>query len=62
MDGSWSKGLFTAVVIALICVRAQKLFTDRNLVIKAAGQRAVGRLRVFPLSSFPCSFSCWFSG
>jgi PTS system cellobiose-specific IIC component len=29
-----SKGLFTAIVIASICVRAQKFFTDKNLVIK----------------------------
>lgn len=29
-----SKGLFTAILVALICVRVQKFFTDRNLVIK----------------------------
>jgi PTS system cellobiose-specific IIC component len=29
-----SKGLFTAILIALISVRVQKFFTDRNLVIK----------------------------
>ena len=29
-----SKGLFTAIVIALVCVRVQKLFTDYNAVIK----------------------------
>lgn len=34
MDGLGSGGLFTAIVVALVCVRAQKLFTDRNLVIK----------------------------
>jgi PTS system cellobiose-specific IIC component len=34
MDGLGSKGLFTAIVIALVCVRIQKLFTDRNLVIR----------------------------
>lgn len=34
MDGLGSKGLFTAVIIALVCVRVQKIFTDRNLVIK----------------------------
>ena len=34
MDNLGSKGLFTAVIIALACVRVQKLFTDRNLVIK----------------------------
>ena len=34
MDGLGSKGLFTAIVIALICVRVQKYFTDRNLVIR----------------------------
>jgi PTS system cellobiose-specific IIC component len=34
MDGLGSKGLFTAVLIALITVRVQKLFTDMNLVIR----------------------------
>lgn len=34
MDGLGSKGLFTAILIALISVRVQKLFADRNLVIK----------------------------
>ncbi|MCO5051558.1 MAG: PTS transporter subunit EIIC [Verrucomicrobiae bacterium] len=34
MDGLGSGGLFTAIVVALICVRVQKFFTDRNLVIK----------------------------
>jgi PTS system cellobiose-specific IIC component len=34
MDGLGSKGLFTAVVIALICVRVQKFFTDKGIVIK----------------------------
>jgi PTS system cellobiose-specific IIC component len=34
MEGLGSKGLFTAILIALICVRVQKFFTDRNLVIK----------------------------
>jgi len=34
MDGLGSKGLFTAIIIALISVRAQKFFTDRNFVIK----------------------------
>ena len=29
-----SKGIFTAILIALISVRVQKYFTDRNLVIK----------------------------
>jgi PTS system cellobiose-specific IIC component len=29
-----SKGLFTAIVVALVCVRVQKLFTDYNAVIK----------------------------
>ena len=33
-DGLGSKGLFTAILVALICVRVQKLFTDWNLVIK----------------------------
>jgi cellobiose PTS system EIIC component len=34
MDGLGSKGLFTAIIIALITVRVQKFFTDRNFVIK----------------------------
>jgi cellobiose PTS system EIIC component len=34
MDSLGSKGLFTAVIIALICVRVQKFFTDQNIVIK----------------------------
>lgn len=34
MDGLGSKGLFTGIVIALVCVRVQKFFDDRNLVIR----------------------------
>ncbi|HOK77388.1 MAG TPA: PTS transporter subunit EIIC, partial [Verrucomicrobiota bacterium] len=34
MDGLESKGLFTAILVALISVRIQKWFTDKNLVIK----------------------------
>jgi PTS system cellobiose-specific IIC component len=34
MDGLGSKGLFTAILIALVTVRTQQFFTDRNLVIK----------------------------
>src|SRR5688572_7255381 len=34
MDGLGSKGIFTAILIALICVRVQKVFTDIGLVIK----------------------------
>jgi len=34
MESLGSKGLFTAVVIALVCVRIQKFFTDKNLVIR----------------------------
>lgn len=34
MDGLGSKGLFTAIIIALVTVRVQKFFTDRNFVIK----------------------------
>lgn len=34
MDGLGSKGLFTAILIALITVRVQKWFTDSNLVVK----------------------------
>ena len=34
MENLGSKGLFTAVIIALISVRVQKFFTDKNMVIK----------------------------
>jgi len=34
MDGLGSKGIFTAILVALIAVRAQKAFTDVGLVIK----------------------------
>jgi cellobiose PTS system EIIC component len=34
MESLGSKGLFTAVLIALITVRVQKFFTDKNFVIK----------------------------
>lgn len=34
MDGLGSKGLFTAILIALVSVRVQKFFNDRNAVIK----------------------------
>ncbi len=34
MDGLDSKGVFTAILIAMISARAQKFFNDRNFVIK----------------------------
>ena len=34
MDRLGSKGLFSAILIAVVSVRVQKFFTDRNLVIK----------------------------
>lgn len=34
MDGLGSNGLFTAILIALVTVRVQKFFADRNLVIR----------------------------
>lgn len=34
MDGLGSNGLFTAILVALVAVRVQKLFADRNLVIR----------------------------
>lgn len=37
MDGLGSKGLFTAIIVALVAVRVQKLFQDWNLVIKLPG-------------------------
>jgi len=34
MEGLGSKGLFTAILVAMVAVRVQKFFCDRNLVIK----------------------------
>lgn len=34
MDNLGSKGLFTAIIIALASVRVQKFFTDHNIVVK----------------------------
>jgi cellobiose PTS system EIIC component len=34
VDNLGSKGIFTAILIALVSVRVQKFFTDQNLVIK----------------------------
>ena len=34
MEGLGSAGLFTAILVALICVRIQKLFTDHELVVR----------------------------
>ncbi len=34
MDGLGSRGLFTAIIIAIVVVRVQKLFTDRELVVR----------------------------
>jgi PTS system cellobiose-specific IIC component len=34
MDGLGSKGLFTAILVALVSVRVQKFFTDRNFVFR----------------------------
>jgi len=34
MDNLGSKGLFTAILVALVSVRVQKFFTDRELVIR----------------------------
>jgi PTS system cellobiose-specific IIC component len=34
MDNLGSKGLFTAILVAMICVRVQKFFTDHNIVVK----------------------------
>ncbi len=34
MNNLGSKGLFTAIVVALVSVRVQKFFTDKNVVIK----------------------------
>jgi PTS system cellobiose-specific IIC component len=33
-DGLGSKGLFTAILVAVVTVQVQKLFTDRNIVIR----------------------------
>ena len=34
MDGLGSKGIFTAILVALVSVHVQKLFTDKNVVIR----------------------------
>lgn len=34
MDGLGSQGLFTAILVAILSVRVQKYFTDKNVVIK----------------------------
>lgn len=34
VDGLGSKGLFTAILVALVSVRVQKFFNDRNLVVR----------------------------
>ncbi len=34
MDGLGSRGLFTAIIVAIVVVRVQKFFTDRELVIR----------------------------
>jgi PTS system cellobiose-specific IIC component len=34
MDGLGSKGLFTAILVAIVAVQVQKTFTERNLVIR----------------------------
>jgi len=34
LDALGSKGLFTAILVALVTVRVQKFFTDKNLVVK----------------------------
>jgi PTS system cellobiose-specific IIC component len=34
MDNLGSKGLFTAILVAVVCVRVQKFFVDANIVIK----------------------------
>jgi len=34
MDGLGSKGLFTAIIVALVSVRVQKVFNDKGVVIK----------------------------
>jgi PTS system cellobiose-specific IIC component len=33
-DNLGSKGLFTAILVAIVCVRVQKFFTDRNMVVR----------------------------
>lgn len=34
MDNLGSEGLFTAILVAIVCVRVQKFFVDANIVIK----------------------------
>ena len=60
MDGLGSRGLFTAILVALVCVRVQKLFTDRNFVIRmpASVPPIVARsfLSLVPLSCLIVAF------
>ena len=62
-----SRGLFTAILIAIVCVRVQKLFADANLVIRMPAsvppivyQRSCRSRRFLPASSSSgSSASCW---
>ena len=59
-DALGSRGLFTAIVVALVCVRVQKVFTDRGLVIQMPdGVPAIVRqsfLSLVPLSVLIVAF------
>ncbi len=66
MEGLGSKGLFTAILIALVTVRVQKLFADRHLVIRLPAsvpsivyQSFLSLTPLFVLiTSFGCCGSC----
>jgi PTS system cellobiose-specific IIC component len=55
MDGLGSRGLFTAILVALISVRVQAFFTARNLVIKLPASVPVVVQQSF-LSLVPLAF------
>jgi PTS system cellobiose-specific IIC component len=53
MDGLGSRGLFTAILVALVTVRVQKAFTDANLVIRLpAGVPAIVSQSFLSLTPF----------
>ena len=61
-DGLGSRGLFTAILVAMVCVRVQKLFTDRDLVVRMpAGVPAIVRA-VVPVAGAAVRADCGCSG
>jgi PTS system cellobiose-specific IIC component len=62
MEGLGSAGLFTAILVALVTVRVQKAFTDRNIVIRMPADVppvvAQSFLSLSPLLFLIASFWC----